>query len=526
MVIFVFVLLLLAVATRFYKLGQVPHGMTWDEAAIGYNGFAIFTTHRDEWLQKMPISFRSFGDYKAPLAIYVEAASTAIFGLSLFAVRLPFAVSGVLFVASFGYFCWLLFSHSKSQTVLTVIGLLFAATSPWHLHYSRIGFESGLALTLIMLGLTGLEQLSVSTKTKLSQKGSILLFLSVISLVASLYAYHSAKIFLPFFGLFLVLRYSKMMRQNIQLCLIAGILGVGWLAPLVVDTFFGPGGARASVLITSQGLSVLEFTWRLLENTGLHLQPGFLLLGKVDSLSHGAGSYGVLSVPVFILGTTSVCWYLFKRRQLSNELKRSIKLAIIWILAGLLPAALSSEIVPHTNRALLALPGFLILALTGIDLVLSSQSRFTTDLLKRMFIGLIILSELILFIYFWQSYFARFASASAADFQDGYLAVFAEAQKYERGLDGYPEVSEVVVSSQYGQPYIYVLFIRQTSPIAYQGGSLRKYLFLDQVTVADLDRKNILLIGTPNSDLPLDKATKIIYGSNGQPRFLLYYTGT
>ncbi|NCQ11990.1 MAG: hypothetical protein GW809_07600, partial [Bacteroidetes bacterium] len=82
-------ILVLSIFLRFYKLGTVPHGMTWDEAAIGYNGFAIFNTRRDEWLQRLPVSFQSFGDYKAPLAIYLNGIFTYLFGLNLFAVRLP-----------------------------------------------------------------------------------------------------------------------------------------------------------------------------------------------------------------------------------------------------------------------------------------------------------------------------------------------------------------------------------------------------------------------------------------------------
>ena len=86
-------ILLLATALRFYKLGQVPHGMTWDEAAIGYNGYAVLTTRRDEWLKRFPISFQSFGDYKAPLAIYLNGLFTFVFGMNLWAVRLPFALA-------------------------------------------------------------------------------------------------------------------------------------------------------------------------------------------------------------------------------------------------------------------------------------------------------------------------------------------------------------------------------------------------------------------------------------------------
>ncbi|MBU0974247.1 hypothetical protein KKD03_00915, partial [Patescibacteria group bacterium] len=63
----VIIILLFATFLRFYKLGVVPHGMFWDEAAVGYNGYSIVTTRRDEWLQKFPVTFQSFGDYKAPL---------------------------------------------------------------------------------------------------------------------------------------------------------------------------------------------------------------------------------------------------------------------------------------------------------------------------------------------------------------------------------------------------------------------------------------------------------------------------
>lgn len=96
-------ILLLASLLRFYQLGRVPQGMAVDEVAIGYNGFAIWQARRDEWLEFLPISFRSYGDYKAPLAIYINAFSTAIFGLNLWAVRLPFTVFSIL--AVLGIYC-------------------------------------------------------------------------------------------------------------------------------------------------------------------------------------------------------------------------------------------------------------------------------------------------------------------------------------------------------------------------------------------------------------------------------------
>ena len=139
----IIVLLLLLVVggiVRLYALGTVPHGLAWDEAAIGYNGFAILETRRDEWLQRLPVSFRSFGDYKAPLAIYVNGISTAIFGLTPFGVRLPFAVAGIV---SIGVFAAVIFELWRSDTMRTnayLFGALLLVTSPWHIHYSSVAF--------------------------------------------------------------------------------------------------------------------------------------------------------------------------------------------------------------------------------------------------------------------------------------------------------------------------------------------------------------------------------------------------
>ena len=153
----VILIVLIAIYLRFYKLAQVPAGMTWDEAAIGYNGFAVVTAHRDEWLNFMPISFQSFGDYKAPLVIYLSGLFTHFLGLNLMGVRLPFALAGVATVG--GMFCLynqlakLTGVSAKEYRLYSLLLGLFMALSPWHVHYSRVGFESGIALMFLISGL-------------------------------------------------------------------------------------------------------------------------------------------------------------------------------------------------------------------------------------------------------------------------------------------------------------------------------------------------------------------------------------
>jgi len=148
----VLIFVFFAGSLKFYKLGQIPSGMTWDEAAIAYNGFAIASVHRDEWLEFMPVSFRSFGDYKAPLAIYLNGLFTSVFGLNLWAIRLPFALAGCLTTIGGILLVWLLVKNKViclkflSLSQATALASIFWSFSPWHLLFSRVGFESGMAL--------------------------------------------------------------------------------------------------------------------------------------------------------------------------------------------------------------------------------------------------------------------------------------------------------------------------------------------------------------------------------------------
>lgn len=107
-------ILILAIVLRFFQLGSIPVGFSWDEASIGYNGYGIATVHRDEWLVKMPVTFKSFGDYKAALAIYADAVSTLLLGRNTFAVRFPMAVAGVVTVLSVYFIAKKLFDSERS----------------------------------------------------------------------------------------------------------------------------------------------------------------------------------------------------------------------------------------------------------------------------------------------------------------------------------------------------------------------------------------------------------------------------
>ena len=528
-------ILLLATLLRFYQLGNIPHGMTWDEAAIGYNGYAVFTTRRDEWLKRLPISFWSFGDYKAPLAIYINGFSTFIFGMNLFAVRFPFAVAGVLAILGMILFLRSFLedieqlSPSKAR-FWAVVGGGFLMLSPWHLHYSRAGFESGMALSFVVWGLYFWQKFwgkftNIRNYNENEKYVGWWLVFSVISFIASIYTYHSAKIMVPILGLVLLWQRRLQLKKVIKEISISSVLGGLLLLPFLYDSFFGKGLERAGTLIFSQGLSFVELIKTIGLQTLAHLDPRFIFLGKTTTLRHGDGQWGVLLFTTGIVCLYAIVFFLKKRlSKRKNDLEingfnKLFSLSLLLIATGLLPAIIGTE-VPHSNRSLLALPGFILLAITGLQLI----SKISSEVIKRSLLGTLLLIHLVIFSNYLHDYYYNFSRESAASFQDGYLEAFEYVIPYEKGLNDKPIVDKIIFTSDYGQPYIYALFARKTNPIWYQGGSLIKFEFKDEVTIGDLERKNTIVVASNEDELlsKNDQADHIVYGSDGSIRFRIY----
>ena len=524
--IFLLLVLLLAFILRFYKLGTIPAGMTWDEAAIGYNGYSVITTRYDEWLERLPVSFKSFGDYKAPLAIYLVGVFAVVFDLNLLIVRLPFAIAGVLAVLAMIKLTQELLEIFQVKTrlnfsTLSLIAGLMLAVSPWHLHFTRTGFESGLALAFVLWGFYLLLQYLKKVHVVSLKEQLKILLPAVILLIASLYTYHSTKIFLPIILLVVLVKFFNKLKNQPYGLIISGGVGLAFLQPLIKDSLFGLGMTRAGTLIIGQSSSVIDVLSMICYRLCVHLSPRFLINGWTDTLRHCPGAWGVL-LPVtylfFTAGTLALFINIIKPRGNFQWLNFSA----LWILVGLLPAILGIEY-PQANRALLALPGFLWLSLAGFNWILN-RFKFKKNALRNFLflIGSVYVINVALYLRY---YYQVFAKNSTEAFNEGYLQAMQLAHDYERGVNNKPEVDQIVFSNYYGQAYIYALFVRKTHPIWYQGGSLIKYLFIDRVTDSDLVRENALIVGTNRDKVTQAQPDHLIYGSDGSIRFHIYYTG-
>ena len=131
-----------------------------------------------------------------------------------------------------------------------------------------------------------------------------------------------------------------------------------------------------------------------------------------------------------------------------------------------------------------------------------------------------ILAVMFVQTYLYQYYYyTGFAAKSSADFNDGMIEAFEEVNKIKAEN---PDIIQVMFTSNYGQPYIYGLFVNKISPQDYQWGAQRYYWWADNIEVSDLFRKNNIIVASAEDDMPLEDAKKIIYGSDGEPRFIIY----
>jgi 4-amino-4-deoxy-L-arabinose transferase-like glycosyltransferase len=240
-------ILLSTIFTRFYRITQYPPGLTIDEVAIGYNAHSILKTGRDEWGEFLPFSFRSSGDYKAPILVYLTVPSLKIFGLNELGVRLPVSVFSAISVFVF----WLLTSRyffSQENKLYALIATLMYTVSPWHIIYSRSGFEAVVAQTFLLLNLLFLFGFL--------RTGSISkFFLMVVFAFLSAISYHSTRLVVPLLNLFLLAQDWSLTRKHVvqwiseKKILFSFVVGITSLMLWVfLDKFiFGPGSTRAGM---------------------------------------------------------------------------------------------------------------------------------------------------------------------------------------------------------------------------------------------------------------------------------------
>src|SRR5260370_41649237 len=90
------VIFLIGALFRFVNLSSYPSGFHIDEASLGYNGYSLLLTGKDDNGNFLPLYIDMFGDNRPSGYHYLTIIPILFFGLNVFATRFPGALFGSL----------------------------------------------------------------------------------------------------------------------------------------------------------------------------------------------------------------------------------------------------------------------------------------------------------------------------------------------------------------------------------------------------------------------------------------------
>ncbi len=527
-IILIFIIAL-AFILRFYRLGDYP-ALNADEAAIGYNAYSLMETGKDEHGNPWPIHFQSFNDYKPGAYFYMVLPFIKFMGLNEWAVRIPGAFLGVLAVLVVYFLVKELFKDEKTS----LIAGFMLAISPWHIHFSRGGWEVNVATFFITFGIL------VFLKALKNPK---LFTFSFLLFTLSLYSYHAARIVVPLLGLGLTLIYLKDIKENLKGFVIAGVIGMVLLLPLAKD-LFGPAGVSraagvglfadegpfnrineqrgehtnfASIVPKVLHNKPVNYGLAFVQNWAEHYHGEFLFLSGDDIQRNKVPETGqtyLLDAVWLVIGG----WWLVK-----NTKNKSVQLILYWLLIAPVAAALTFQS-PHSLRAHNMVIPLVITGSIGFNFLFTGF-RGRLKILKWILIFVISLS----FGRYLHMYYVHMAKEYPFSSQYG----VKELASYIK--DNGDKYQKVWVTDRYDQPYILLLFYLKHSPVEFQKGhELTPRARFGFSTVRDFDKfhfegvnfdkirpenPNALIVGTDEEIHDEANIVKEIYGANGYKYF-------
>lgn len=461
---------LLAGSLRFFRLDRVPPSPNRDEAAIGYNAYSLLKTGRDEYGKRWPLNFQSFGDWKLPLYFYFSTLPVAVLGLKVVSVRLVSALAGTMAVALIGLLATELFQNRQAGLGAALI----LALNPWHLFFSHAGFETNLALTLLIGACWFFWR--AFTKPKLLGWAYLLLGLT-------LFTYHGAHLFIPPLALALALFWLK--HKGYHRWLFYSLLGFGIITVAAfvltglrggqtkfgVHTIFNDPHIRYARIDSRRAeLPAGDIRRRIFYNRfllvpyqiGIHYLRHFSsqFLFETGGVTPGQNlvEYGnLLLIEGFFLIIGA--YALIARKD------PALKFIIILLLLAPLPGALTKD-APHSARTLSMVLPLVLISGYGLARLLDwpvSKPRF------KLIAGLILLLFFANSLMFLESYFYHFPLNRARFWGYDYAALALSQDLYQ-------QAQKVVVVDKDDFPYIFFLFFNHYDPARFQNEAVRQEL--------------------------------------------------
>ena len=462
--LFLIIIFLVSFFLRFYKIREYPT-LLWDEAAIGYNASSIIQTGKDEYGQILPIIFKSFGDYKPGLYIYLAVPFIKVLGLNTTATRLPSVILGSLLPILL-YFLIKEINPKAHKTA--VLAALITTFNPYSIHFSRGAWETNvLTFELVLASYFFFKYIN-------NQKNKYL-FWSAIVFGLTLFTYQAGKMISLFLIIILFLTNLKIVnKKNIKSLSLNFVLPLLiFCIPIVYGLFFGSNGNRLGVVsLFSYPRSTEETQTIINESNKLdydlfynhieffgrnvllryfnHFSPRFLAFeGDWQDARNSAPYVGVILYPSLIFLIIGLFFALSR-----SQIDKINIFFLAWLLAAPIPAALTRDSIQAVRSMSFSIP-LIYFASLGLYFIID---KYKNIWLKFLIFGVYLLS----FIYYGDLYLNHMIKKSP----DEWLYGYQQSMKYL--IDNQNKFKNIVMSDYYGQAYIFYLFYSNYSPAKYQ----------------------------------------------------------
>ena len=360
------VLLITILTVRILLLVEIPAGLFLDEASIGYNAVTIGATGVDEHGVQLPVYFESVGDYKNPVFIYAAAVMFRIFGVSEFILRFT---STVFYISTLAFTILLIARLFRGNKAVEMYALISFGFLPLFFVLSRIAFE-------VISQLTWIAALNLLIWMNFHQEGNNKFdtpkaIVCGFILGSSIYTYSTARLltFLTLAAIWFI--YFK--RENLKKLLLITASAAISLIPFAVFTIKNPGAITSRFQVLSYTADSIPLTEKLgifVQNYFTYLSPDFLILHGDPNLRHSTGHGGVIYITTLLLFAVGLISIVA-----GKKLGRFNLFLIVMLLFSPIPAALTSEGMPHALRSMLLGYYILLISCYGWEAIASIHNR-------------------------------------------------------------------------------------------------------------------------------------------------------
>jgi Dolichyl-phosphate-mannose-protein mannosyltransferase len=395
------------VAFQLWITPSNPPGFHRDEAALSYNAYTLSTSLRDEDGARLPLFFRSFGDYKSPVYPYVLAAVFRITGPNKEVARGLSAVLVVVAILLLGVLAW----NLTGSGLVTVAIVVLAGLTPWLFEIGRVALEVStqpLLVTALLLALLHAWRRGAWTVPGGIGVGAIVGLLT--------YSYTGNRLLAPLLAGALVVFAG---RERWRWLIAAWVTFAVFLVPLAVYGLRHPGTLTARYTATSitRDYSGLRLVGQAIANWWHDFNPWhWATAGDPAPYIHNGG-YGAFFAAVMVLTVAGIVIVLRRRRD--DLWWRYVLLATI---VAPIPAALTVD--RYNAIRLAALPVlFLVLAIPALEALVELAQR---GWLWRIAIAGLAVSAAAQFMQFLDSYTTR-GPARVVLFEEGVAPLLDQA---------------------------------------------------------------------------------------------------